>query len=136
MSSATNVADKHQNFAPVDGAVSAVPDVMMKAAGSHPDATMSGAAPQSQQLVEMDEHVKVASNDAKDDTVDEVDDKKAKYILIQLLLIAKVSPPLRSLLGLNRSQKSFVPSASSTLITRTYSRSLFESIATVLIVMY
>lgn len=47
----------------------------MEATDSLLDVTMSDAAPQFQQNVEMDEAVAVASNNAKGDTVEDVDDK-------------------------------------------------------------
>lgn len=68
-----NGAKEHQNAAPADVATSALPVVLMEAAGSQPGATISDAATQSHQDAGMNGPVTVASIDGMDDTVEEVD---------------------------------------------------------------
>lgn len=55
---------------------------LMKIFGSRPDVAMSDAAPLMQQNVGMVEPVAVALNNANDDIVEEVEDKKRKTIAI------------------------------------------------------
>lgn len=55
MSAATDRAKEIQNAAVVDDGPSAVPDVLMEAAGCQSDATMLDVAPQSSQDSEMED---------------------------------------------------------------------------------
>lgn len=103
VSAAVDGAKVHQNIAPVEEATSAVQDTLMEIADFQPDAAMSNSALQSRQDVDMDNLVVVDSYDTKNYSVEEVD-KKA-HLSQFTSSVQSVSSPLRSLLGLNRSQK-------------------------------
>lgn len=90
----------------------------MEAAGSQLDAIMSDSAPQTQQNVEIDEPVAVASKDAKDKAVQGVEEKKAKLSHFKIPFEG-ILWPQRSLLGSNRPQESFIPFASLIRLTKT-----------------
>lgn len=76
LSVAGDGAEKHKNAAPINECTLAALEVLMKAAGSHLDATMSDATSRSQRKFEMNDDLALASSDAKDDTVEKVTKKR------------------------------------------------------------
>lgn len=82
VTAAAGDAEKYHNAKVIDCGTSAIADVLLKAAESQPDGTLTDETWQSQQDVEMHEMVGVDSNDAKDYTVEIVHEIWAQSILM------------------------------------------------------
>lgn len=129
-------SEYHQNVAPVHDATSAVPGVSFKFSGSYPDVTIFYAVLQSQNDIGKHASVAIDLIEGKADTVEKMDDNRNKNVSHFTRLVKIVLPPLRLLLGLNRSRKRFILLAMSDRPTTTQLKKPFKSMAAFLVVCF